>query len=91
MLKEVHLLVVMDANVCADRRGEGGVNTKVVGAYRWDALTDNRRRLVFSAENQLDLAKHVVSAPDRGMSHTIQSPNRWKARYRQHSTRIVDR
>ena len=77
MPKGEHLLVMMDANARAGRRGEGCVDGKMLGAYGRNTLNDNGRRLLltFSAENQLALVNTYFSAPKRGIPYTFQSPN----------------
>ena len=63
-------------------RGVGWTDSKVLGAYGRDELNDNGRRLLIHApDDKLALLSTYFAIPARGISYTLQSPNRGKAQY----------
>ena len=73
----------MDANARTGIRGIGWTGRKVMGAYGRDELNDNGERLLLhAADNKLALLDTYYTTPPRGISHTLQSPNRGKAQHR---------
>ena len=78
-----HFFVLMDANARTGMRGIGWTDSKVLGAYGRDELTDNGERLlVHATDDKLALLNTYYATPARGISYTFQSPNRGKAHNR---------
>ena len=84
----------MDANARTGIRGIGWTDLKVMGAYGRDELNDNGERLLLhAADNKLALLNTYYTTPPRGISYTLQGPNRGKAQHRRDYllTRQADR
>ena len=63
-------------------RGVGWTDSKVLGAYGRDDLNGNRERLLIHApDDKIALLNTYFAIPARGISYTLQSPNRRKAQY----------
>ena len=73
----------MDANARTGMRGIGWTDSKVLGPYGRDELKDNGERLLIHAtDKNLALLDTYYATPARGISYTVQNPNRGKAQYR---------
>ena len=87
VVKEVpsrdHLLVLIDANARTGMRGIEWTDNKVLGANGRDELNNNGERpLTHATDNKFALLNTYYATPARGISYTLQSPNRGKAQYR---------
>ena len=68
------VFVLTNANTRTGKRGDGGEETdsKVLGAYRRDVLSENGKLLLrFEEDNKLALLNTFYSTPKRGVSFTF--------------------
>ncbi|CAN0291898.1 unnamed protein product, partial [Ascophyllum nodosum] len=80
-----YVFVLTDANARTGKRGEGGgeADSKVLGAYGRDKLTENRKQLLgFAEDNNLALLNTFFYTPKSGVSSTFQSANPSKGQAR---------
>ena len=71
-----YVFVSTDANARTGKRGEGGgeTNSKVLGSYGRDKLSENGRLLLcFAEDNKLALLNTLFCIPKSGVSYTFQS------------------
>ena len=81
----VDVFDLADAKARTGKRGEGGgeADSKVLGAYGRDVLSQNGKLFLGSVEdNKLALLNTFVCNPKRGVSYTFQSANRSKGQVR---------
>ena len=74
----VYVFILTDANARTGKRGEGGgeADSKVLGAYGRDKLTENRKLLLgFVEDNKLALLNTFSCTSKSGVSSTFQSAN----------------
>ena len=85
VLAREYVFVLTDANARTGKSVEGGgeADSKVLGAYGRDKLSENGKLLLgFAEDNKLDLLNTFFCTPKSGVSYTVQSANRSKGQTR---------